>query len=887
MINKKLHQFNKFRNRENKKNFYSNFSIRYVLQINYYSTTMQNKYVFSEIEKKWQSQWQEKQVYNWNKHSTREDNFVIDTPPPTVSGELHVGHIFSYCQTDFIARFYRMKGKNIFYPIGFDNNGLPTERLVEKEKGIKGSNLSRKDFKKLCLDLAIEKSNKFKAIFNSIGLSTDWKLSYSTISKESTKLSQASFLDLMHKGDIYQKEQPILWDVIDQTAIAQSEVEEKEQSSYMHDIVFDLKGKNIIISTTRPELLPSCVAIFFNPKDDRYLDLKNTFARVPIFNFTVPIIPDEKVEINKGTGLVMCCTFGDMLDVFWQEKHKLPTYIMISKEGKIFFSQDLSNRIDKSSIHYLKQFSNSSIEYARKEMINLLSKNKYIASSKLVKRKLKCAERSGGALEILLSRQWFIKSKKYKKTMLALIDNLNWKPQSMKIKLQEWINNLSLDWCISRQRHFGIPIPVWYSKKNNEKGKVILPQTSDLPIDPTENTPTNYKTSEIIGEKDVMDTWATSCISMQINSGGLSKNLCQNIAKYNSIFPADLRTQGHEILRTWAFGSILKSFLHSKTLPWKNILINGWCVAKDKSKMSKSKNNVVSAKEAIEKYGSDIVRYWSSNAKTGSDIVFCNETMLEGKKFLNKVWNAAKFCLMQTSSFINTIHNPEQLIIHINCSTDKWILNLLDDTNQKVVNHFENYNFYLARFTIEEFIKKDFCDTYIELIKARSYQNSTEKKFCSNSAKACLYLVLVNIIKMLSPFFPHITEEIYSHFSLNEESIHTKDNWPKILNMDDNKEKKKNEFFMSKIIKIMHMICSLKSSRNISLKYPLKALYAYSNQLKNCPKDILEDLKNATSTKLIEILNEEEISKKKFYAIKKNLEYSFQEKEDIKIIAFL
>ena len=443
-------------------------------------TELDKHYSFKEIEKKWQKFWQEQNVYAWDKNAPRDETFVVDTPPPTVSGQLHMGHIFSYTQADFIVRFKRMMGMNIFFPIGFDDNGLPTERLVEKQKKIRAKDLSREEFINICTDVVAAEEEKFRTLFRNIALSVDWNLEYQTISPRSRTISQMSFLDLVSKGDIYREEQPILWDPVDQTALAQADIEDKENQSFMNEILFDSTvGRKLHIATTRPELLPACVAVFFNPEDNRYKHLSGQFAITPLFKVKVPILPDPMVSIEKGTGLVMCCTFGDTTDVHWWKTHKLPLRIIINKYGKIGDISFDENCMDKESAAvYAESLKSLKVVDARAKILEQMKEADLLVKRDPILQTLKCAERSGAPLEIVTAPQWFVRTLPYKEELLKRAGELNWYPANMKIRLENWVGSIAWDWCISRQRFFGVPFPVWYSKREGEKGKAIF---ADLP----------------------------------------------------------------------------------------------------------------------------------------------------------------------------------------------------------------------------------------------------------------------------------------------------------------------------------------------------------------------------------------------------------------------
>lgn len=758
--------------------------------------TLETKYDPHKTEERLQSIWEKANVYKWHGGN----DFVIDTPPPTISGDLHIGHVFSYCHTDFIARYQRMKGHDVFYPMGFDDNGLPTERLVEKKHKIRSRSIDRQDFIKLCIQISEESRAKFRNLFKSIGLSVDWQQEYHTISKECQALAQMSFLDLYNKGQIYQKAQPMLWDVIDQTAISQAEVEEKEFPSCMNYIRFkSTDGENLIIATTRPELLPACVAIFFNPQDERYQHLKNKLAITPLCNIEVPIIADEHVKIDKGSGLVMCCTFGDEMDIQWWKTHSLPTKTLINKYGKICNLHKFTDSTHIASLEGCK------IDAARAKIIDMLSSAGYLESQKNIIHNVKCAERSGTPLEILPTKQWFVKVLEHREELLEKVCECNWYPSSKRIIMEQWIDGLKWDWCISRQRYFGVPFPIWYSKRKGEEGKIIIANKNHFPIDPLQEVPDGYTKDEVTPEIDVMDTWATSSLSPQINA--LAINQDYYLDSNRDLCPAALRPQAHEIIRTWAFYTIVKSQLHANNIPWHNLMISGWCLAEDKSKMSKSKGNIIEPKSLLGRYGADVVRYWASNAKLGSDTAYSENTMKTGKRLSTKLWNAGKLI----ANF--AIENPS--ITMISSPTDLWILSRLHDTVKSATTSLDKFDYYQAREDIEVFFWQDYCDNYLELVKARAYRSDVQGH---ESALHTLNYTFDIILRLFAPFMPFITEEIYNNL-ISCLSIHRKNNWPNY-----NKIPSSQSIIGNACVQIIKQVREFKSQHEVSIKSPIKQM---------------------------------------------------------------
>ncbi|CCE77408.1 MULTISPECIES: valine--tRNA ligase [Wolbachia] len=802
---------------------------------------LEEKYSFREIENKYNILWEGSKVYKWS--SEKGNTFTIDTPPPTISGKLHIGHIFSYCHTDFIARFQRMLGKDVFYPIGFDDNGLPTERLVEQTYRTRAKEVGREKFIEMCHEVIEKSKQEFKELFKSVGISYDWSLEYHTISKEAVALSQMSFVDLYNKGYAYRKMQPILWDPVDKTAIAQAEIEDKVFESSLNTIVFATEeNEQIKIATTRPELLPACVAVFCHPEDERYTQLIGKIAIVAITGARVPIIADDKVKIDKGTGLVMCCTFGDELDIYWQQKHGLPMKIIIDQDGRISLDSVYGNNRSQcqgtgmtkgSDIPVLDtgiqpleethapardagiydEINGLKVKEARKKIIEILTEKGLLIESTNISHSVKCAERSGAPLEILPTYQWFIKTLEQKTQVLDKVRECSWHPESMRKRMEVWVEGLSWDWCISRQRYFGVPFPVWHSKRKGEEGKIILAEVKDLPIDPLKDLPKGYSKEEIIPDQDVMDTWATSAITPQLSALAVNSELGLPSHRYDKIFPADLRSQSHEIIRTWAFYTILKAHYHADSLPWKNIMISGWCLADDKKKMSKSKGNIITPHVMLETYGADVVRYWAANSRLGVDTVYSENIFKIGKRLVTKLWNASKFVSM-------FMERHQGLSINsISETMDKWILSKLYKVIEKTTNNLLQFEYCEALSAIEEFFWKDFCDNYLELVKKRAYGDALDSE-ANMSAKQSLAYVLNIILRLFAPFLPYITEEIY-HQLYSYNSVHNKSNWP---NKEELIYDKYSEEMGDNFVQILNLVRKIKADNNVSVKHLIQKL---------------------------------------------------------------
>lgn len=791
-------------------------------------------YNFTKNEKKWQQIWQEQQIYAYDPNISKDETYVVDTPPPTVSGQLHIGHVYSYTQTDFIVRFQRMMGKNIFYPMGFDDNGLPTERLVEKQKQIKAYNMSRSEFIKICEEVVASEEEKFRSLFNQIALSVDWSLEYQTISPLSRKISQMSFLDLVKRDEIYRNDQPILWDPVDCTALAQADIEDKEKTSFMNYIIFKTEqGEPLTIATTRPELLPACVAVFYHPDDKRYKHLAGKSAITPLFNGKVPLLADPLVQQDKGTGLVMCCTFGDQTDITWWKTHNLPLRTIVTKKGTIDFPHDIA-------IDGLK------IKEARAKIIDILKEQELLTKQEEITHTVKCAERSGAPLEILTVPQWFVKTISHKEALLKRASELNWHPKNMKIRLENWINAISWDWCTSRQRYFGVPFPVWYSKRVGEEGKILYADISQLPVDPLKDLPIGYSKEEVEPDFDVMDTWATSSVSPQLSTHGISDDFTVNKDRHDKLFPMDLRPQAHEIIRTWAFYTILKAHLHQNTLPWKNIMVSGWCLAEDRSKMSKSKGNVLVPEKLLEQYGSDVIRYWSANSKLGADTAYSEDVMKNGKRLVNKLWNAAKFVSIHFEKLKDEDKQAKLLDVKekITNEFDQWMINKLVELVKLATNELQNYEYANAMHLTEKFFWAIFCDNYLEISKNRAYDEENNNPSGQYSSILTLYHVMQILLKLFAPFIPHITEELYQ-LLYSENSVHEKGNWVNYGDLNYKIDAKRAEG----LLEILDIVRKFKTEKNLSIKAPIKLLEVSGIELS---EELTEDLKNVTSAEEIQ-----------------------------------
>jgi valyl-tRNA synthetase len=791
---------------------------------------------FKEIELKYQRFWQEEGVYRFNPFSSKEI-YSIDTPPPTVSGKLHIGHIFSYTQAEMIARFQRMQGKNVFYPFGFDDNGLPTERLVEKEEKICASRLPRSAFIQTCLKTTEKYVAEFKELWQSLGFSVDWNLQYETISPLARSVSQRSFLDLVRKGKAYRKESPVLWCTNCQTSIAQAELDAIEKETSFNWIPFRVGEEELIVATTRPELLYGCVALFIHPEDDRYNHYIGKEAIVPLYNFPIPIFGDTKVSREKGSGIVMCATFGDTTDLEWYKTHQLPYRKVINPDGTIHH--------DVPFIDGLK------VTSARETIIQKLLESGLLRKSEKILHTVQVHERCGQEIEIIHSLQWFIEVLSEKEKFLEAANKINWYPASMKIRYQTWVENLKWDWCISRQRYFGVPFPVWYCI---DCGATSLAKETDLPVNPLESspqTPCACGSNKFIPETAVFDTWATSSLTPMINSHwGEEEENCRKL------LPMSMRTQAHEIIRTWAFYTIVKSIYHTGQIPWKDIMICGFVMAKQGEKISKSKDNASSSPQAlIAQYSADGIRYWAANSKLGTDTMFSAVELQASNRFLTKLWNAANFTLSHLTDYEK--QTPVKLL-----PIDQWILAKYKNVLTQATILLNQYEVGAARYEIDDFFWKDYCDNYLEIVKERLYRPEIHGNRERQSAQYALYHSFLGLLKLYAVYVPHLVEEIYQAYFRKFEgslSIHQTvwDNAESGLTDAD-----QNLIEFGAFVKqILAEIRKYKSERNLSLKTELEMVeICIMKSFIPLLEEMKKDLSACTGAKVINLKESEEFA---------------------------
>lgn len=676
-----------------------------------------------------QNFWESEQIYRFDESKDGE-LYSIDTPPPTVSGSLHLGHLFSYTQAEIIARFKRMQGLNVFYPFGFDDNGLPTERLIEAETGYRAKDLAHSDLRQISSSIIGQYESQFRQFFRSLGFSVDWSLEYQTISPETAKISQELFLDLVHAGKAYAKDAPVLWCVECQTSIAQAELGTLEMASSFVYLPFYVGDEALLVATTRPELLYSTVCLFANPQDERYQSYIGKSATVPLYGFSVPIMADEKVNMSTGSGLAMCSTFGDATDALWHSEYTLEYKKSILHNGVVF-----------GEVPYI---GGMEIEQARSEIISILTAKGLVAKQEYAVHSVGIHERCGTPIEIIPSRQWYISILDSRESFLSAADEISWHPEYMKHRYTAWVESLKWDWCISRQRFFGIPLPIWYCKKC---AKPAFAAKSQLPIDPAHSEPESACTcgcDEFVPETAVFDTWATSSLTPQIN-----ERLGLKLA------PMSMRTHAHEIIRTWTFYTIVRSLYHTGRMPWKDLMVCGFVLAKKGEKISKSKSNAkLDPKALIAEHSADALRYWTAGARLGTDIYFAQSDLGIAKRFITKLWNAANFAEPFLKG-IDLAYQPDYLPV------DRYIAERSKQVEMNAASLLNEYEIGSARKVIDDFFWKDFCGIYIEIAKARLYNPGECSQRDHQSAVHALYSTLLSIIKMYGPYVPHVTEAIY------------------------------------------------------------------------------------------------------------------------------
>lgn len=829
-------------------------------------TPLPDKVGVEGLEEKWGAHWQRSNVYQFDNSQEREHVYSIDTPPPTVSGSLHVGHVFSYTHTDIIARFKRMCGYDVFYPMGWDDNGLPTERRVQNYYGVRvdtslhydpdfkppfeGTDgkkmnakdqvpVSRENFIELCEKLTAQDEQLFENLWRKLGLSVDWSQTYNTIGEHARRVAQRAFLRNLARGEAYQQEAPGLWDVTFQTAVAQAELESREYPGFYHRVAFRFAdGTPIYIETTRPELLAACTSLIAHPDDERYQPYFGQEIYSPLYKVKVPIVSHPAAEKDKGAGIAMCCTFGDVTDVQWWRDLRLPTRSIIQRNGRIVM-QTPDWIEDAQGRELFEQIAGKTTFSARQAVVEALRESGDLdGEPKATTRMTNFFEKGDKPLEIVTSRQWYLKNggsdDSLKAELLAQGKKLEFHPDFMRVRYENWVNGLTGDWLISRQRFFGVPFPLWYVVDESgqpDYTQLIVPDESLLPIDPTSDVPHSYRADQrdqpggFTAEKDIMDTWATSSLTPQIVTHWAEEDEASK-SLYQATFPMDLRPQGQDIIRTWLFTTVDRAHLEHGCLPWRHAALSGWILDPDHKKMSKSKGNVVVPDQPITDFGADAVRYWAACAKLGLDATYDVGQMKIGRRLVIKLLNATKFALAigreDEAHHVTGSQEVHWRLRDVTEPLDQAVIARLAHVISQATTALEQYEHSKALEVIESFFWQ-FCDDYIELVKNRAYGTAevealTPSDAATLSARTTLGLALEALTRLLAPFVPYTAEEVWSWMHDGDSSVH-RAAWPKAedYEIDDAPDTRT----LSWVGQVLASLRKIKSEAKVSMKTPM------------------------------------------------------------------
>jgi valyl-tRNA synthetase len=788
--------------------------------------SLEKRYDPAAVEPRLAERWEAEAVYAFDRESEA-SVYSIDTPPPTASGYLHLGHVFSYSQADFIARFRRMRGQNVFYPMGYDDNGLPTERLVERRLGVKARDIGRPAFIARCLEISEELERDYEALWRRLGLSIDWRYTYRTIEASSRRISQQSFVDLYHKDLAYRRNAPVIWCPECQTAISQADENDLTRGSEYVTVPFTLKsGEQLRIATTRPELLPACVAVFVHPDDRRFEGLVGQTVTVPLFQQAVPILEDTRADPEKGTGAVMCCTFGDTTDVEWWYIHQLPLREVIDREGRM-----TSNAA---------RLEGMTVPKAREAVKKILEEQDLLLDRSPTEQSIRVHERCDTPVEYIVTPQWFIKVLDQKDRFLKVGAGIRWVPSHMETRYREWVENMHWDWLISRQRYFGVPFPVWYCRACDE---IRVAEIDVLPVDPAETapqTPCSCGTLDWEPEHDVLDTWATSSMTPQI-----AGRMLDDPELYARVFPFSVRCQAHEIIRTWAFDTIVKSQYNFDAVPWEDVLISGWGLAPQGSaKISKSRGGgPMEPMEMLQRYSSDAARYWSASTGAGKDAVISEEKIAAGAKLATKLWNVARLAERFIESYQPPASPPEG-----RTTADRWILSRSQRLVESVTRSLEDYDYLSAKNETEIFFWTLLTDNYLEMAKKRLYDAESPGH---QAARWTLHTALLTLLKLFAPVLPFVTDEIYRGLFAGDKSIH-RSSWPNPrVDLVDETSDRAGEV----LVEIATAVRRYKSDAGLSLGVELARLEVATSdeELRGALEQGVDDLASVTRARTVEI----------------------------------